>query len=431
MNDKTNWSRRRFARNAALGGLGAAGLWALRPDDHGAPHDAYFAAIDRALKAAGIAMPTLVLDRARLQANATHLNQHVQGRMGLRLVNKSLPCMPLLDELVRLAGTQRQMVFNLPYLQLLARHQPQADILLGKPLPVAIAARFHASPPTSGFDASRQLQWLVDTPERLAQYRELARGQQRPMRINIEIDVGLHRGGVADIQTLQAMVDLLKSEPLLQWSGLMGYDAHTQKIPDVAGMRARAHRHALQTYDTLAAHMRSSGLALPAGQATFNTGGSLTYPLHDGQGAANEVAVGSALVKPSDFDTPLLQAMQPAAFIATPVLKLGPFRMPNGVEALSPLISAWDTNRQQGLFIHGGNWLARPVSPAGLSPSTLIGTSSNQQIFLASGRQQLKPDDFVFFRPVQSEAVLQQFGDIAVYEEGRITAMWPVFPAQV
>ena len=42
----------------------------------------------------------------------------------------------------------------------------------------------------------------------------------------------------------------------------------------------------------------------------------------------------------------------------------------------------------------------------------------------------MRPDDFVFLRPTQSEAVLQQFGDIAVYENGRITEMWPVFPAQ-
>lgn len=429
------WSRRRFAKTAAITGAGGAALWALKPDDHGAPHDAYFAGIERALKKAGIATPTLVLDRERLRANVALLKAHVQGRLQLRLVNKSLPCMTLLDEAARLADTPRQMVFNLPYLQLLVAHHPQAEVLMGKPLPVAVAMRFLQTLPApgaiAGFDPGRQLQWLVDTPGRLAQYRELARGQQRPMRVNIEIDVGLHRGGVADIATLQAMVDLLKSEPLLRWSGLMGYDAHTQKLPDVPGLRARAHRHALQVYQDFATHMRHSGLPWPEDGLTLNTGGSLTYALHDGQGAANEVAVGSALVKPSDFDTPLLAAMQPAAFIATPVLKTGPFQMPYGVEPVGGLIQAWDRNRRQSVFIHGGNWLARPVSPSGLNPSTLIGPSSNQQIFLASGSQSIQPDDVVFFQPTQSEAVLQQFGDIAVYEDGRITAMWPVFPAQV
>jgi D-serine deaminase-like pyridoxal phosphate-dependent protein len=40
----------------------------------------------------------------------------------------------------------------------------------------------------------------------------------------------------------------------------------------------------------------------------------------------------------------------------------------------------------------------------------------------------LRPDDFVFFRPTQSEAVFLQFGDLLVYEDGRITERWPTFP---
>jgi D-serine deaminase-like pyridoxal phosphate-dependent protein len=136
------------------------------------------------------------------------------------------------------------------------------------------------------------------------------------------------------------------------------------------------------------------------------------------------------MVKPSDFDSALLSEMQPAAFIATPVLKAGPFAAPDGVGALGDVVSAWDANQRQSVFIHGGNWMAHPISPHGLSASGLMGVSSNQQILLGSGRQQLKPDDFVFLRPTQSEAVLQQFGDIAVYDQGRITDRWPVFPAQ-
>jgi D-serine deaminase-like pyridoxal phosphate-dependent protein len=41
----------------------------------------------------------------------------------------------------------------------------------------------------------------------------------------------------------------------------------------------------------------------------------------------------------------------------------------------------------------------------------------------------ISPDEFVFLRPHQSEALFLQFGDIAVYEDGAITEFWPVFPA--
>lgn len=422
-----------LSRRGFIGATGIAavtGAITLRPTDKGAPYDTYFSTLNQALKTAGIGTPTMVIDRERLHANARHVKAHVQGKLQLRLVNKSLPCLPLLDEIARLADTPRQMVFNLPYLQLLTQQRPQSQILLGKPLPAAAAARFYAAPPTSGFDASRQLQWLIDTPERLKQYRDLARGLKQAMRINIEIDVGLHRGGVPDLDVMKQMVQLIQEEPLLQWSGLMGYDAHTEKIPEVAGLRDKARAHSKQTYQRFAEFMHASPLKKERETLTLNTGGSPSFKLHDGSGAANEVAVGSAMVKPTDFDTPLLTDLAPAAFIATPLLKTGPFVAPDGVEELSAAAGWWDPNQRHAHFIYGGHWLARPESPAGLSPSGLIGPSSNQQILLGSGKQALRPDDFVFLRPTQSEAVLQQFGDIAVYERGRITEMWPVFPAQ-
>lgn len=95
------------------------------------------------------------------------------------------------------------MVFNLPYLKMLAEQRPGSDMLLGKPFTVAALAQLLAQPPRGGFDALKQVQWLVDSPERLAQYRDLARGQQLTLRINLEIDVGLHRGGVPDAATMQ------------------------------------------------------------------------------------------------------------------------------------------------------------------------------------------------------------------------------------
>lgn len=424
----SSWTRRRWLGATALGGLAAA--WALRPGETGAPHAARFVALSRALRQAGLSQPTLVLDRRQLQANARQVRANLDPTLALRLVNKSLPSLSLLDELATLLATQRQMVFNLPYLQLLAEQRPHSDVLLGKPFPVAAAAQFLKAPPRSGFDPRRQVQWLVDTPERLAQYRDLARGLGQGLRINLEIDVGLHRGGLPDEAALREVIGLLQSEPLLQWSGCMGYDAHTEKIPDVGGLRTEARAQVQQVYRARLATLAASPVARDRSTLTLNTGGSPTYRLHHAGGAANEVAVGSALVKPSDFDTPLLADLQPAVWIATPVLKVAPWRAPTGVGALGALIRGWDPNQRVAHFIHGGNWLAQPDSPAGLQASRLIGTSSNQQLFLGSGRQGLQPDDFVFFRPTQSEAVLQQFGDIAVVEGGRVVAMWPVFPAR-
>ncbi len=411
-------SRRRILGAAGLGLVGLGAI-AARPRRHGAPHDAYFSGVAKALQQAGIATPTLVIDRQRLHANVAQIVHNIGGRMQLRVVAKSLPSIPLLQEVLALAKTDRLMVFSLP--QLLQLAPGHANILLGKPMPVAAAAAFYREQPVSV--AGQSLQWLIDSPERLAQYRDLARQQQRDLAVNFEIDVGLHRGGIDSAETLQEMLTLLQSEPRLRWSGLMGYDAHVTKIPDIAGSRERALDHARQTY---AAYAQQALAAQSASvKATFNAGGSPTYRLYDGMGIENEVSVGSAMVKGTDFDTPLLSDLLPATFIATPVLKVpAHFRLPYGVEWIGDAARAWDVNTEHAYFIYGGNWLADPVSPAGLTGSGLYGTSSNQQVLVGSGMQNLKVDDVVFFRPRQSEAVLQQFGDIAVYDNGKITDFW-------
>ena len=44
-------------------------------------------------------------------------------------------------------------------------------------------------------------------------------------------------------------------------------------------------------------------------------------------------------------------------------------------------------------------------------------------------RGQIDVDDFIFFRPHQSEAVFLQFGDIAVYDGVDICDWWQPFPS--
>lgn len=423
-----NPSRRKVLLSA--GAAGAAAL-AIRPGERGAPHDSYFRQLAQSLQQAGVATPTMVIDQARLHSNVKQIVRNINGKMDLRLVVKSLPCSTLVSDIQALTGTRKMMLFSLPQLLLMAAGE--AQILLGKPMPVAAAARFYRQHGGHGFNPDQQLQWLIDTPQRLRQYRDLARATGRSLLVNFEIDVGLHRGGIDDLASLNQMLDILQSEPKLRWSGMMGYDAHVAKIPDLPGLQSQAHQHAHQRYTQFAeatlAGLRSRRLAIPD-KPCFNAAGSPTYRLYDGSGIENEVSVGSAMLKPSDFDLPALADLMPAAYIATPVLKAGqPFRMPYGVEWIGQLARWWDPNAQQELFIYGGNWLADPVSPTGLSYSGLYGTSSNQQVLLQSGRQQLLPDDQVFFRPRQSEAVLQQFGDIALYRDGKIEQFWPAFPA--
>jgi D-serine deaminase-like pyridoxal phosphate-dependent protein len=72
--------------------------------------------------------------------------------------------------------------------------------------------------------------------------------------------------------------------------------------------------------------------------------------------------------------------------------------------------------------------MAKPAHPPGLRENRLWGTSSNQQFMELGPDDRIEEDDFVFLRPTQSEGVLQQFGPVAVYRDGRIADYWQPLP---
>ena len=246
------------------------------------------------------------------------------------------------------------------------------------------------------------------------------------MLINLELDVGLHRGGIKDEEQLAVALDIIEREPFLQFSGFMGYDPHVSKNPGLLGGAEAAFSAVQKTYQnfvTIAERQLQRSLS----GLTLNAAGSPTYQRYTGAQVATELSAGSALVKPTDFDLDTLADHEPAAFIATPVLKSLPVAEVPGIEKLASLQSWFNPNSRQAFFIYGGYWKAKPESPPGLSLHPLYGRSTNQEMLNGSSSVRLQPDDWVFMRPTQSEHVFLQFGDIAVYDDGAIVDSWPVF----
>ena len=414
-------------RTLILGGVaGTLGLGALlRPRDIGQDHSDYFRQLSAALDEDGLAKPTLVVDRKRLEANIQTLMSHIDDRFAYRIVAKSLPSLPLLETVMQASGSNRLMLFHQPFINQVAVRFPQADVLLGKPMPVAAAHNFYRQFSGGEFEPRRQLRWLLDTPERIAQYDALARSLGQHMQICIELDVGLHRGGVRSDEQLLGMLKQIQDSQHLHFCGLMGYEPHIVKMPIGDPISYRDEAVALyQNYVDVAKGFL--GEDWPA-DAVLNAGGSPTYQLYDeGVFPFNELSAGSCLVKPTDFDMPTLADHVPASFIATPVLKaLDTLEIP-GIN-LGGLQSAWDPNRARTFFTYGGYWKALPESPQGLFNNPLMGRSTNQEMLNGSRSITLQPDDWVFLRPTQSEFVFLQFGDIAVYNEAKIVDYWPVF----
>ena len=408
------------AAGVAAAGVGATVLW--KPTDRGAPHDAYFSALNALLKRDGPGRPVMLIDVDRMNHNIDVLAASVGPDKTYRVVVKSLPSVDLLSRVMQRARTDALMVFHQPFLNAAANAFPASDVLLGKPMPVDAAETFYRQPRHPAFDPARQVQWLIDTHDRLRQYQALSRRLGVRMRVNVEIDVGLHRGGLPVAEALSPLLATIRDDAEhLAFAGFMGYEPHLTGLQ--ASLQHPAVQDVLGHYQGFIDRAREDGVDV--GQTTKNGAGSHTLPIYQRDRTMNDLAAGSAVVKPTDFDTYHLGDQQPALFIATPVLKrYDTLRIP-GEPPSADLLSWWDPNMRRVYYIYGGYWKANVVSPAGLSAS--LYRSTNQQPFTASEAVDMEVDDYVFLRPTQSEHVMLQFGDLIAVKDGELAERWPVF----
>lgn len=408
----------------------ASGALLLRPAVHGGPHTPYFATLNDELRHQAPGRPLLLIDRERLLLNAEKIRKTLPQDKAFRIAAKSLPAAGLLNTVMQAMNTRRLMVFHQPHINAIATAFPDSDMLLGKPMPVTAAATFYQHLGNTTFNPARQLQWLIDSDARLQQYQQLAQTLGTKIRVNIEIDVGLHRGGLTSPHELKPLLDRIAADAAhLEFAGFMGYDAHVGKIPSIVESRDASFTDVCNRYKAFQDILDATHPELVTPTLTFNGGGSPTLRLHsDKRSRLNELTAGSCFVKPGDFDLELLADLQPAAFIATPVLKaLSGTHIP-GLGRSSDIFSLLNPNREKTYFIYGGLWMAHYESPPGLIDNSLYGKSSNQAFVNSSTRVPLRVDDWIFLRPTQSEKVLLEFGDIAVIDKGKVAQWWPVLP---
>ncbi len=406
---------RRTWLQAAVGAAGATLLWAPSASARARAggHDRYFSALNDLLKRDGPGRPVMLVDVARMNHNIDVIARSVGKQKTYRVVVKSLPAVGLLQHVMRRAGTNALMAFHQPFLNAVAEAFPSADALLGKPMPIAAVRTYYGKLGDSRYDPGARVQWLIDTRERLLQYQALARQIGTKMRVNLEIDVGLHRGGFPEPEALDPVLEVIRGDPEhLSLSGLMGYEAQLTGLD--ADLGHPAVRKVLARYRGCIERLRAAGFAPE--RMTLNGAGSHTLRIYERDRTMNDLAAGSGVVKPLDFDTLHLAENVPAVFIATPILKRyegNPF-LDNPPQDMARLY-----------YIYGGYWKARMVSPPKIGKQ--IYESTNQSPITTATDVDLEVDDYMFLRPTQSEFVMLQFGDLLAVEGGHITARWPVF----
>ncbi|UCD85269.1 MAG: alanine racemase, partial [Deltaproteobacteria bacterium] len=233
------------------------------------------------------------MDLDRLDQNIQALKASLAENF--RIVVKSLPSPGLLTYIMEKAGTNRLMVFHRPFLSQIAETFPQSDMLIGKPLPVGSARTFYERfSGTSGFNPSVQLQWLIDTKERLEEYRAIAAELNTKIRINLEIDVGLHRGGLQRPADLLPLVDQILADPEhLEFAGLMGYDPHVVKVPRIIKSPQKAYEQSQFLYQGFLDILKDKYPQIDHSTLCLNGAGSPTLDLHKQGTVVNDISAGS------------------------------------------------------------------------------------------------------------------------------------------
>lgn len=360
----------------------------------------------------------------------------VKGLLGpgiaLRIVTKSLPSLELIAYLMEKAGTRRLMAFSEGMLRaLIDRFGSRVDILLGRPAPVEAAQRAFAD----GRSATRNVRWLVDTKERLLEYKELADTLPHPLRIAVEIDVGMRRGGPRTVTELLEMLEILANHPgQLRFVGFMGYDGHVPFAPpgfDSDTEFAAVH----DRYSTFVLAGMDAYPELFEGSPVFDSGGSMTFHRYgaDLMSPVNEIAMGSGFLLPAHFADLSSTGLLPAVFQASPVLKrVDPAEVPFA-EGYLPYLAQTDPNLEISFHMVGGGFPGDVVFPEGLIVNPFMPESdgvknlmTNQTMRNGSSDVPLGRGDFIFYHPWEGGALVW-LSSMEVLKSDEITERWATF----
>lgn len=421
-----------FQMTAAAGatlaavGCGSSGDAASSvPGVAGLPGDSYFQTLAADLSAAGYGTPQILIDLDRLDANA----DAIVGDIGVgryRIVEKSLPSLDLLSYIQRRTGADRFLVLHLPFLPALVNAFPMADILVGKVQPIgAVQQFFQAIAAAQQAAVAARVRFLVDTQARLDELISLATSLALTLQVGVEIDVGLHRSGVRSPAELAPLLAGFVANPAtVRFAGLLGYDGHIPFAPVAPGLEVAsvhaAYRAVAAAYRGFVDTLKSDFAILWRDDLVLNSGGTATYPLHHG-GVVNDVAAGGGMLRPASYPGYLIGALQPAVFIAAPVISHF-----DSVEL--PFVSQTSTallDGQQGLTISGGGWAAVFVWPAGVSLAPLVSDPENlnlvpnQALLVAPSEPAIGPGDWIFQLPRLADAIFQ-FERILLVRGGRL-----------
>ncbi len=439
-----NVNRRGFLKVAAAAGAAlTGGACGPSPDPTGSspgevpagiPNGDYFKQVGADLSAASYGTPQLFIDLDRLDANCDSIVSKV-GRDRFRIVEKSLPSLDLLSYIQKRANVDRFLVLHLPFLSNLLTAFPTADFLVGKLQPTAAVNQFFQSIAMADRPAAAgRVRFLVESRTRLEELVALAKALSLTLQVGVEVDGGLHRGGVRRVSDLPEVLKTFVENPgPVRFCGMLGYDGHVTAAPGAPGLEEYAARKTFGAFETtfasFIAKLKSDFPSLWRDDLVFNSGGTETYALHN-DGPANDIAAGGGMLRPASYGNLFIKALQPALFVAAPVIQhMDTFELPFGPAQST---QAWDG--QQSFTMYGGGWPMQFVWPPNVQPAPVESDSEganivcNQSLMIGPASPAIGPGDWVFAYARKSDLIFV-FENILLVRSGRlVTERWRGFP---
>jgi D-serine deaminase-like pyridoxal phosphate-dependent protein len=154
----------------------------------------------------------------------------------------------------------------------------------------------------------------VDGPEVAAGLSTAASREGSEIAVIVEVDVGMHRGGVRSVDEGRALAQRLSELPGLRLRGVMGYEGHVVTEPD----RQRRSQGASEAMDLLARHvdaLRADGCDIEI----VSAGGTNTYDMTGADSRVTELQVGTYAVMDAGYAR-LAPAFQPALTVQATVV---------------------------------------------------------------------------------------------------------------
>ncbi|MCE9530950.1 MAG: DSD1 family PLP-dependent enzyme [Planctomycetes bacterium] len=138
----------------------------------------------------------------------------------------------------------------------------------------------------------------VDDAENVAQIAKAAEAAGTTIGVLVEVDVGMHRCGVAPGEPALELAKVIRKYPSLRFEGLQGYDGHLQYIPDIAE-RERRCREGIKSFIATRHLIEAAGI--PVGNVTG--AGTGTWEFIASTPGITEIQPGSFVLMDAVYNT--------------------------------------------------------------------------------------------------------------------------------